>query len=496
MNNMGTIHMKNLEQRISGINNYCYELTAVGGDIFDLAQTSDRNTFIVRMSYMARETRKHISNYQDADAFFFYDPDYDLGYTCSTGVIPIYETTLRDFFSNEANLSGNTQWSIVNVGDSRWFVHIKKFNGMYFGGCFNLDKIESEVRGDVTWPPVQVEMNSRPEAAENTGWIQVSNRCGAQNLYLHISIAKNEVLQNMPILQRNSVTFSLIGLLCAPILLLFLQLLVINPLKKVVTALNLLKRESATRIHGSALTREFDEVYRSFNGMAEEMVELKISSYEQILEKQRLELSNLHLQMNPHFLMNTFNIIFNLAQMAEYKNIQTMVLYLSDYFRYINTRSRDFTTVAEELNLTRKYLEIAGIQYINRFEVEIDIDPQLCDYMIPPLFIHNFVENIMKHGISLDRVNHVSIRGQIIDEKMVEFIIEDDGRGMPAEQAENLSKGIFEYKDQRTHIGIQNAYKRMQYVYSGKGSLHIRSDLNEGVTVRINLPLEGMTTGQ
>lgn len=489
IDHLANIYMKNLEHRIKSVNNYCYELVGATGDLFMLAQTTDDSGYLTNATYLAGETREHISNYEDADAFFMYLPRVKRGFVRGMATMSDYMKVMQDYFTDASNLVTRNNWNIVEIGCVRWLIHINFWYDTYFGGCINLDKIVSDIQTGLTYDTLTVSIDADSKNSDVSDRIQVTRRCGLQNLYLHISVANSEVVEKLPLIQRYSLTIALFTLLAAPAILLLLQRFVLRPLRNVVRALNQLKADPDMRIGGHASTREFEEVYHSFNDMAGEIVKLKIDNYEQLLDKQRLEITNLRLQMNPHFLMNTFNLIFHLAQMKEYQNIQMMVLYLSDYFRYITAQDRDFTTVDEEMALIHKYLEVAGIQYINRFEVDFDIDPALKTFKIPPLLLHNFVENFMKHGVVLKRLNHLKIQGRLA-ESMAEFIITDDGRGMPREQAERINAGIFEYKDKKDHLGLRNASRRIQYIYQGKGSMHLESDVDQGVTVCIRLPLD------
>lgn len=487
IDNLGTIYMKNLEHRIKMVNNYCYDMASTSGGLFLLADIKERGAFLTSAGYLANETREHIGNYEDADAFFIYSPEFDLSFVRTMSTLTTYMRPLQDYFSDEDNLVRKNLWSIVEIAGSRWLVHINHWYGIYFGGCINLDKITEEIRTDLSYPSLEVTLSPAQDADVGTDCISITNRCGRQNLYLHITVSNSDVVENLPLLHKHSLTIAIISLFAAPLLLLFLQYLVVRPLRKVVRALNLLKQDPDMRISGHSLTREFDEVYHSFNGMAGEIVELKIDNYEKQLDKQKLEISNMRLQMNPHFLMNTFNLIFHLAQMKEFEKIQMMVLYLSDYFRYINGQKQDFTTVDSELELIHKYLEVAQIQYMYRFETEFDIAQDIGECQIPTLLLHNFVENFMKHGIELKRLNHLKIKGWRSGE-MLEFVIIDDGRGMPREQAQRINEGIFEYGDKKTHIGLQNAYRRLDYLYKGRAVMHVEADTGLGVTVSVRLP--------
>ena len=493
--NISAIRMDELAQRIRSINNYCYDLYTDGGAVFEIEQLERQPDFrssdlTILMTYFSREVREHLSNYEDGDVFFFYYPKYDTGFIRTRGNMADFTSILTEWFSKEEHLSGTegNSWKIQSIGNSFWIMHVNYWQGMYFGGCISMDQFLNNIKNDIGYGSTAVSMTAQPRYKEDEiGGL--SFQCSYHPLYLNITVDQNEVLAGLPLIQRFSIAFSLCALVCIPLLILILHLSVLKPLKKVVYALNRLKSHPDTRIHGHAYTEEFNEVYNSFNNMAQEIVTLKIHNYEQTLERQKLELTSLQLQMNPHFLMNTFNLIFNLAQMKDFKNIQTMVLYLSDYFRYANAKNRTSTTVGEELELIKKYLEVASIQYINCFETRIEVDPALSEYEIPPLLLHNFVENFIKYGISLSKTDHLTITGRFADSKTVEFIIDDDGRGMPVETAEKMNQGIFEFKDGKTHLGIKNNMRRLEFIYGKSASIHIRSAPGKGMTVTILLPV-------
>lgn len=69
-----------------------------------------------------------------------------------------------------------------------------------------------------------------------------------------------------------------------------------------------------------------------FNRMADQIKKLKIDVYEEQLNKQRAELKHLQLQINPHFFLNSLNIIYSFTFTGQYDLIQKMSLYLMRYF--------------------------------------------------------------------------------------------------------------------------------------------------------------------
>ena len=105
-----------------------------------------------------------------------------------------------------------------------------------------------------------------------------------------------------------------------------------------------------------ANSTEFQIMNSSFNRMIKEIKELKIDNYEKQIERKNAELRHLQAQVNPHFFLNSLNIIFNLATAGEYRLIQDLAKSLANYFRFVFRSSSYFVTLADEIRHTENYL--------------------------------------------------------------------------------------------------------------------------------------------
>ena len=223
--------------------------------------------------------------------------------------------------------------------------------------------------------------------------------------------------------------------------------------------------------------------------MAERIQNLKIEIYEKELDRKQMELSNLQLQIRPHFLLNTFNLIYTLAQRGQEKDVQQVILYLSDYFRYLFRSGRNLEIFEKEQHLIEAYIGTAKVRYPGAIEADYEYDPEIAFVRVPPLLLHNFVENIVKYAISPGKVTHLSIVGQYED-GMVSFMIMDDGDGMTEEQVEELDRSMREPRKDGLHIGYANSLKRLRYSYGEKADIEISSEPGEGVCVTVTFPYD------
>ncbi len=81
-----------------------------------------------------------------------------------------------------------------------------------------------------------------------------------------------------------------------------------------------------------------------------------------------------------------------------------MILYLSDYFRYIFRSEKELELLPQELKLIEGYARIASVRYSGMVELAVDLDPELSYVRMPPLLLHNFIENAVKHGFRQGRI--------------------------------------------------------------------------------------------
>ena len=111
------------------------------------------------------------------------------------------------------------------------------------------------------------------------------------------------------------------------------------------------------------------------------------------------ELLALRAQLNPHFLFNSLNSLRGLV-VEDRARARDAITGLAALLRYSLRQSRDRTTTLEqELEATRHYLELEALRFEARLTFHIDVEPRALDHPIPPMLVQTIVENAIKHGI-------------------------------------------------------------------------------------------------
>lgn len=113
-----------------------------------------------------------------------------------------------------------------------------------------------------------------------------------------------------------------------------------------------------------------------------------------------LEYSVLRMQVNPHFLFNSLNILYSLTHL-DLRKSQEFVLALSRVYRHIMVRRDKLTsTLSDELEFLTSYVDVLKIHYFDAFELEIiRLIPDDEERHIVPYALQLLIENVTKHNV-------------------------------------------------------------------------------------------------
>ncbi len=204
--------------------------------------------------------------------------------------------------------------------------------------------------------------------------------------------------------------------------------------------------------------------------------------------KRKSELNALQAQINPHFLYNTLDSIVWMAENEKNEGVITMVTALARLFRISISRGKNIITVQEEMEHAKNYLIIQKIRYKNKFEFEIMVEKEVLEYKTLKLILQPLIENSIYHGIEymVDK-GYIKISACISNGKLL-YEISDDGLGIEPEKLKHLL--AYKEKDNAgSGVGVKNVHERIQLTYGTEFGLEIQSEIEEGTTIKIWLPL-------
>ena len=258
----------------------------------------------------------------------------------------------------------------------------------------------------------------------------------------------------------------------------------LNQLKK--SMLKIEKGDFHTKVEVSG-QKEVVRLSRSFNSMLAEISRLMDKVVNEQREKRKTELKALQNQINPHFLYNTLDSIVWLAENKRTEDVITTVIALARFFRISISKGETFIPVKDEISHIKNYLTIQKIRYVDKFEYNFEIDPEVYDFKVMKLILQPIVENAIYHGVG-EETEHITIRSYL-DGGFLVFEVENTGYGITEERIEDIYS-ILKGENSKSSVGMRNVYLRLKLFYGDKADIHISSELDELTIIKILIPAE------
>ena len=171
------------------------------------------------------------------------------------------------------------------------------------------------------------------------------------------------------------------------------------------------------------LVRAVEEVARWVSGQVE------LGSAE--AQRNRLmeaELRALRAQISPHFIYNSLTAVASFTR-TDPDRARELLLEFADFTRYALRRGGEYTTLAEELRNTERYLVLEQARFGDRLRVSLRVAPEVLPIAVPFLVVQPLVENAVRHGLE-GHAGSVLVSITAVDSGPEAVIaVEDDGTG-------------------------------------------------------------------
>ena len=484
------LNMNNLDAEMKRIDQFIYYLQERNTDYQRLCNWEDTSMDYVSLYSVNNQLINQVNASQYAESLFIYIEKPDKMLMVFSDFEADAKVTLKDELIIEQLNNRNVRWDVKEINEKQYLVHTIGYFGVYVGIIIDMESYINTIKEQTGYHRIQVILNNKPDPEASDHYKTVTKEISQLGQYIHVALEKDEINRALPKISKVTYDIAISFVLIFPALFLTFWHIIVRPLKRIERGIcKLGEGDQEYRIPDFKSSNEFISMKESFNSMAEEIQSLKIKTYEEKLEKEQMALQNLLLQIRPHFMLNSFNQIFSMAQLKDYEGIQRMSMYLSKFFRYL-FRSNRIATIRSEFDVVENYLEMMRLRYMDCFEIEWNIDEALLNYRIPPLLLHNFVENIFKYAVCEGSEVTITISLQKEDDRVV-ICIADDGPGMEPEILKKIEAMEPIDKKDGTHIGIYNSAYRLKTLCGEQCQLMVQSVLTEGTTVKIILPYTG-----
>uniref|UniRef100_S0DGQ5 Putative sensor histidine-kinase response regulator n=1 Tax=termite gut metagenome TaxID=433724 RepID=S0DGQ5_9ZZZZ len=247
------------------------------------------------------------------------------------------------------------------------------------------------------------------------------------------------------------------------------------------------------RIEPTLRNDEIAILERCYNNMVDNFNQLLDREYRASLAAQEAQINSLQLQINPHFVNNTLQMIGAIAVERNMMDVYELLQSFSSMFYYCLKFKGNIVSLQDELDYLASYIMIQKERYPDKFEISIQVDEQVKAYEIPKMALQPIVENCFTHAFRHSKdVWRIRITAALSG-CGCEIRIEDNGCGMAPDDLRALRSKVQEVggTDQFTYsgsIGLRNVNTRMRLLYGGAYQLQIDSAAGVGTTVIMRIP--------
>lgn len=489
--NLADTNMTEIAGRMENTLSLLYYFLTEDSDLTKMKLQEEASYDYWSSKYRFFHNLKNMASMTDGgDGYFYYMKKIEnlvvYGSSSDTGKA---STRINELLMDQLEYGIQGGWHIYVMNTCQYLVLIINAGDVAYGGWINLDMARADLEKGLDYTDYGISFSEEEEAWDGKEIISVSTL--KKGIWLNININRTEILGGISFYHKFLRVLFWAYLILIPVLYVFLHFLLLKPLSNVNHAHRQVQKGNQDfRIQKRANSVEYREAYQSFNQMADNLKSLKIENYEKEIAKQRMELRNLQLQIRPHFLLNTFNLVYTLAQRKDFDAIHNIIIYLSNYFRYIARSGKELELFPKELELIKGYMDMASIRYAGLIEFQYEFDPEIMLVRTPPLLLHNFMENAVKYGVRQGKILHVSFLGSYW-EKVVTFSIADDGNGMDEKTLERNRKLLneeVEPENPDSHIGLFNSLKRLKYFYGEEAGIEVSSEPGKRTCFQIRIP--------
>lgn len=270
----------------------------------------------------------------------------------------------------------------------------------------------------------------------------------------------------------------------------YLRRKILSPIQKFSENLSAIDNNNE-RIDFSSSIIELEQANAQFKGLMNEINKLKIDYYEQEFEKKQIQMDFMRLQIKPHFFLNCLTTIHSMAEMEMYQEIKQMIFSISSYFRYLFQTNQNFVSLDKEVSHVQDYLDIQKLLHGHAFHFDIHVEHTLNHVLVPPLMIQTFIENTIKHAVSLDEQINImlDIRSYTFqDQDWIKISLRDNGPGFREDILEKLQHQKPITSSNGHHIGINNVIKRLRILFNNKYRIHFSNHPDGGAIIEIMIP--------
>ncbi|WP_337032099.1 sensor histidine kinase [Paenibacillus illinoisensis] len=220
------------------------------------------------------------------------------------------------------------------------------------------------------------------------------------------------------------------------------------------------------------------------------------NEFELKLLRQQAEYKALLMQINPHFMFNTLELVSSLAMQRRTDDTVQVIEDLGKMMRYSMHTNDDRVLLAEELTYVRHYISILQTRFGPKLDITTQESGRLDHLVIVKFILQPLIENAVKYSFQHQTTAEVHIR-ICRNKEHLHLQIKDNGPGMPQDiitRLQDLETVTAQLepmlRHSSWHIGLGNVVTRCRLHYGSLFAIHITNGDTQGTCIELVLPVQ------
>lgn len=251
--------------------------------------------------------------------------------------------------------------------------------------------------------------------------------------------------------------------------------------------------ETEGRDELTIVSRGFNQMAEDTERMVQEIVTANIREKTLELNKATAELNALQMQIRPHFMYNTLDLIrWEMIRAADGEsNASHMLDSFCQLMRMSVTKDNEMVPLETELAHARVYIDVVNFRNTEKIKLETAVYVKPSASFLPKLTLQPLIENAVLHGFK-KHMKHPAIQIEAWHNGNKLFItVKDNGKGMDRDQLDTLKQSFCGNEMLETSIGLRNVNQRFKLLYGDSYGVSVESEPGVWTKVTICMPFDG-----
>jgi len=232
---------------------------------------------------------------------------------------------------------------------------------------------------------------------------------------------------------------------------------------------------------------EFEIIGDYYNEMIIKLNQVIKKNKEQLERNKNVEIKQLESQFNPHFLFNTLEILKYMIKMDEQKAIK-IIISMANLLRYSIDCKKEKIRLINDIEYIKDYMIIQKIRFDKKFDYEIEMGKEVENCRVPKLILQPLIENAVKYGFGENKYLKIKLKCYFKDKNLILKIC-NTGKFLSDDKLKEVNELLGKVDNKTNHLGVYNVQRRIKLMYGKEYGLTIKNQEEEGVEVKIKLPI-------